>query len=187
MANGESEKTKPRTTNIDIELSTPLVVKALAAASTSSSFGPTFAWIVSDQRAEAERISFAEYQVKLLLHTQFVDVQTKGNSVTEAVICGHSGPEALKAKVFIDCSGGGFVAKQAGFECFEGRDGDKLQLPASIMYFVREFNETISPQIPEGWFASFAKKEDLPMTSIWPNGPGSKALKVKVPFGSSAS
>ena len=43
--------------------------------------------------------------VKLLLHTRFVDVATKGDSITEAIVCGQSGPEALRAKVFIDCTG----------------------------------------------------------------------------------
>jgi hypothetical protein len=125
-----------------------------------------------------------KYKVKLLLHTQFVDVKVRGRTITETVICGHSGPEALKAKVFIDCTGGAFVAHQAGFECMHGRLEDGLQLPASMMYFVRELDEDIKHWLPEEWH-TYSKEEKLPMTSIWPNGPKSKALKVKIPFGNS--
>ncbi|MFN2352482.1 MAG: FAD-dependent oxidoreductase, partial [Kiritimatiellia bacterium] len=48
--------------------------------------------------------------VKLLLHTRFVDARVQDGRVTEAVVCGMSGPEALRAKQFIDCSGESVVA-----------------------------------------------------------------------------
>ncbi len=121
------------------------------------------------------------YGVKLLLHTRFVDVQIKGNTITEAIVCGQSGPEALRARVFIDCTGEAQVAKQAGFECMQGRPEDGLQLPPSMMYFLREFNEPVEPQLPQGWFSPITAKEDLPMTSPWPNGPHGKAIKLKIP------
>ena len=43
--------------------------------------------------------------VKLLLHTRFVDARVKGGRITECVVAGSSGPEALRARVFVDCSG----------------------------------------------------------------------------------
>lgn len=52
-----------------------------------------------------------------------------------------------------------------------------------MMFFVRHVaTEQARPQLPEGWFNPPQKREDLPMTSLWPNGPGGNALKVKVPM-----
>ena len=120
--------------------------------------------------------------VKLLLHTRFVDVQVKEDgTITECIICGQSGPEALRAKQFIDCTGEGQVARTAGFETVKGRPEDGLQLPMSIMFFIREL-DSAEPQLPEGWFNPVTREEDLPMTSLWGNGPKSKALKVKIPM-----
>ena len=57
--------------------------------------------------------------VKLLLHTRFVDVMIRNGRVTECIICGKSGSEAVRASQFIDCTGEADVAHAAGFEkCF---------------------------------------------------------------------
>ena len=71
--------------------------------------------------------------VKLLLHTQFVDACTtdKGR-ITACIVCGKSGPEALQARQFIDCTGEADVARRAGFAVNKGRPEDGLQLPMSI-------------------------------------------------------
>ena len=119
--------------------------------------------------------------VKVLLHTRFVDVVTEGRRITHAVLRGNGGPEALAAKVFVDCTGQAEVTHSAGFSTIKGRDGDHCQLPPSMMAFVREVPGPITPQVPPGWFAPITRAEDLPMTSIWPHGPGAKALKIKVP------
>jgi hypothetical protein len=85
--------------------------------------------------------------------------------------------------VFIDCSGEADVARAAGFETMKGRTEDGMQLPMSIMYFVRHLTEAApGPLLPEGWFDPVRKEEDLPMTSVWPDGPGGNAIKVKVPM-----
>ena len=137
--------------------------------------------------------------VKLLLHTRFVDVVEKDGCITEVVVCGQSGPEAVRAEVYIDCTGEAQVAYAAGFATMKGRDADGKTLAMSMMAFVRhvfpeELNDVdkrrswrshmidYSPtQIPEGLFDPIRCKEDLPMVSIWPNGPCSNALKIKVP------
>ncbi len=120
--------------------------------------------------------------VKLLLHKRLVDVATKDSSITECVICGQSGPEALRAKVFIDCTGEGQVARQAGMETVKGRPEDGLPLPMSMMYFVRELPERPDPQVPTGWFGTIDTEDDLPMVSARPNGHGERSLKVKIPM-----
>lgn len=122
-----------------------------------------------------------KYGVKSLLHTRFVDVVLKNHQISEIVICGKSGPEALRAAIFIDCTGEGEVAHAAGFETMKGGTHG-FQLPMSMMYFVRHLAEEDPKQkIPAGWFERFSKRNDLPMTSIWPNGPGGNALKIKIP------
>ena len=123
-----------------------------------------------------------QHGVKALLHTRFVDTKAEETgTIRECLVCGQSGPELLRAKIFIDCTGEGHVAHRAGFSTVKGRDEDGLQLPMSLMFFVREITETVKPQVPQGWFNIIGSKEELPMTSIWPNGPQSKAIKVKIP------
>ncbi len=124
-----------------------------------------------------------ERGVKLLLHTRFVDAALSAGRITECIVCGHSGPEALRAKQFIDATGEADLARAAGFATMKGRPEDGLQLPMSMMFFVRHVDEKHArPQLPEGWFEPVRRREDLPMTSVWPNGPGANALKVKIPM-----
>jgi hypothetical protein len=122
-----------------------------------------------------------KHGVKLLLHTRFVDARLEGNRVSEAMVCGSSGPEALRARVFVDCTGEALVAHAAGFATVQGRGSDGVTLPPSMMFFMRKLEGEAKPQLPPGWFQPVARKEDLPMNTIWPNGPGGVALKLKVP------
>jgi len=120
-----------------------------------------------------------KHSVRLLLHTRCVDVQRQGMNLGPALVAGVSGLEALEAKVFVDASGDACLAQAAG--CAMLAPGPRGPLPPSLMYFVRELPEAAPPQLPAGWFHPVARKDDLPMTSTWPNGPQSKALKLKVP------
>ncbi len=122
-----------------------------------------------------------KYGVKLLLHTRFVDVVRSHRTLSECIICGQSGPEALRATQFIDCTGEGQVAHMAGFATMKGRKEDGLQLPMSMMYFLRELPESVNPQVPEQYFHTFHEIDELPMHTLWPNGPQSKTMKIKVP------
>ena len=121
--------------------------------------------------------------VKLLLHTRFVDAAVTDGRVGECIVCGKSGPEALRAKQFIDTSGEADLTRRAGFETVKGRPEDGLQLPMSMMFFVRHVEkEDARPHLPEGRFHPVRTKADLPMTSIWPDGPRGNAVKVKIPM-----
>lgn len=163
--------------------------------------GEVFDEIVSDLRLwkaiGQERTSVFHYEtlavvlqelllrrkVGLLLHTRFVDAREQDGRITEVVVCGKSGPEAIRARQFIDCTGDADVARFLGFSTFKGRAEDGLQLPMSMMYFVREVDAPeAGPCLPEGWFHPVLREEDLPMTSIWPDGPGGNAVKVKIPM-----
>ncbi len=84
--------------------------------------------------------------VKLLLHTRFADVCVKDGRIGACILAGFSGPEALAASQFIDCTGGGDVARTAGCEVMVADE----PLPMSMMYFVRE-GQGSGPKMPEGW------------------------------------
>jgi hypothetical protein len=121
--------------------------------------------------------------VKLLLHTRFVGVVQNDGVITECIILGKSGLEAIRARQFIDCTGDGDVARFAGFSVMKGRPEDGLQLPMSLMYFVRHVaHDEAFVQLPDGWFKPIYRKSELPMTSIWPDGPRANAIKIKIPM-----
>ena len=139
------------------------------------------------------------HNVKILLHTRFVDVVLSDRRISEAIVCGASGPEALRAPVFIDCTGEGMVAYSAGFTTMKGRDSDGFTLAMSMMAFIRHvlpeelIDESLRnagaskivpygyPQVPDGWLDRIKRRDDLPMVSVWPNGPRGNALKIKIP------
>ncbi len=121
--------------------------------------------------------------VRLLLHTRFVSAAARDGRITECILCGKSGLEAVQAKQFIDCTGEAEVVHTAGFATEKGREQDGLQLPMSLMFFIRHVEEQDARvQLPEGWFGRIDREEDLPMTTLWPNGPRSNAVKLKVPM-----
>jgi len=126
--------------------------------------------------------------VKLMLHTRFVDVNMKGREIAECVVCGKSGLEAIRAKVFIDTTGDADVARYANFATMKGDDKEGLQLPMSQMFFVREVDENeFVLQVPANFHNVIKDKKDLPMVSPWPDGPRGKAVKVKIPMFDSTS
>jgi len=120
--------------------------------------------------------------IRLLLHTRFVDVLCMDGHIGACIVCGPSGPEAVRAKQFVDCTGEGELAARAGFPTMKGGGGG-YQLPMSLLYFVRHVvNADRRREVPPGWFGSLEREDQLPMTSVWPNGPGSNAVKIKIPM-----
>ncbi len=63
----------------------------------------------------------------------------------------------------------------------KGREHDNIQLPMSLMFFIRHISDVNQlKHIPERYVERIERKEDLPMNTIWPNGPSSNAVKVKI-------
>ena len=122
--------------------------------------------------------------VKLLLHTRFVDASSADGRITECIVCGKSGPEALRARQFIDCTGDADVARACGFATVEGpaRGRAAAAHVDDVLRAARRSPRTPAPQLPEGWFEPIQTQEDLPMTSVWPDGPRGNAIKVKIPM-----
>ena len=121
--------------------------------------------------------------VRLLLHTRCVDARVRDGRITEALVCGASGLEALRANQFVDCSGESVLARAAGFATLSDRYAGRWQLPMSMMCFVRHVEGGADgPALPAGRLHPIANQADLPMTTVWPDGPGGQALKIKVPM-----
>lgn len=121
--------------------------------------------------------------VKLLLHTQFVDARVDRRRITEIIVSGPSGPEAIRARQFIDTSGQSVLARSAGCTTMSDWYDGQWRLPMSMMYFVRHVKPgATAPTLPPGWFDRIEDQADLPMTSVWPDGPGGNAIKIKIPM-----
>lgn len=120
--------------------------------------------------------------VKFLLHASFVDAVLTGPHIDHVIVDGPSGLFAISAKQFIDCTGDGFAARRCGFATMKGGDSG-YQLPMSYMYFVKHVTpEQKRNEVAPGWFPEISIKEQLPMTSIWPDGFNANAVKIKVPM-----
>ena len=119
-----------------------------------------------------------EAGVRLLLHCRLADAIVEDGRIRQVILVGASGMEALAADVFLDCTGDGVLARAAGFAQMKG---DPWQLPMSVMGFARHVADP-SKVIPvPAEFHRYDKREQMPMTTPWPDGPGSTALKIKVP------
>ncbi|WP_044212382.1 FAD-dependent oxidoreductase [Flammeovirga sp. OC4] len=82
-----------------------------------------------------------EPHLDLLLNTQAVNVEMKGNRIKKAV-CWQTSTETeyhISAEQFIDCSGDGLLAATAGAEYRTGREAKA------------EFNEKYAPEKADGW------------------------------------
>nr|MDO8084813.1 FAD-dependent oxidoreductase [Candidatus Sigynarchaeum springense] len=126
----------------------------------------------------------SRYGVMVMLHTRFVDMMRSGKALTHVLVAGKSGIEAIKARMFIDCTGEADVVHAAGFETVKGREADGLQLPMSIMFSTRQASWFGKPRrVPPEYFpwVPISSKEALPMTSFGPNGFLGRSVKVKVP------
>ncbi|HAS81961.1 MAG TPA: FAD-dependent oxidoreductase [Verrucomicrobia bacterium] len=69
--------------------------------------------------------------VPFTLHTQLVDVVAEQGRVHEAICAGKSGMFAIRAKVFVDCTGDGDLAAFAG-ATYEKGDADGNMMPGTL-------------------------------------------------------
>jgi len=73
----------------------------------------------------------AEAKVPFSFHTQVIDVPVHDGEVHEAVCAGKSGLFAIRAKVFVDCTGDGDLAALAGAP-YEKGDADGNMMPGTL-------------------------------------------------------
>lgn len=74
----------------------------------------------------------SESGADFLFHTRVIDVIREGDRIAHAVVAAPSGIWAVKAKVFIDATGNGDVAVQAGVPFGKG-DATGHMMPASLL------------------------------------------------------
>lgn len=77
-----------------------------------------------------------EAGVTVRLHSSFVKVNKDGEHIVSIDVLGAGEIETIAADVFIDATGDGFVAKNAGVNYCKGRESDHLMQPMSLMFSV---------------------------------------------------
>lgn len=77
-----------------------------------------------------------EAGVKIRLYTFVSHVLKEDNRVTGLVLESKSGPQAVKAKRVIDCTGDGDAAAKAGAPFYKGRETDGRMQPMTLMFKV---------------------------------------------------
>lgn len=86
--------------------------------------------------------------VRIRIHTRVVGAAVDQNRVTAVLTESKSGRECWTAKNFIDCSGDGDLAAQAGCEFEFGRPGDGITQPMSLMVLLTGVtSEGITPYV----------------------------------------
>ena len=90
-----------------------------------------------------------ENNVQMFLHSFFMDTLVENDRVKGAVILNKSGPQAIRAKVTIDCSADGDVAYKAGSAMEVGRKSDGLTQPMTMFFRVAGVDEKIGEYVAE--------------------------------------
>lgn len=78
----------------------------------------------------------SEHNVEVLFHSFVNDVILQDDKIAAVIIQTKNGPQAVTAKVVIDCSGDGDVAYASGVEFESGRKTDHLNQPGTVNFRV---------------------------------------------------
>lgn len=95
---------------------------------------------------DAEVLKFVAFEmceeagVNLLLHSFVTDAIRAGDTVKGIVVHNKSGRMELRARVVVDATGDGDVAALAGAEFMQGREGDGLTQPMTLMFKLGNVN-----------------------------------------------
>ena len=82
----------------------------------------------------------AEHGVEMLFHTMLAAVETRDGRVAEIIVANKRGLTALKAKVYVDCSGDADLAAWAGAEFQKGDERGELQ-PGTHCFILANVDE----------------------------------------------
>jgi hypothetical protein len=110
-------------------------------------------------KIELDRL-VVEHEITPYLHTFYVAPQMEGSRVTAVFIENKNGRQAIRAKVFVDATGDGDLAKDAGLS-FEIREGlqppttcAKISgLPSSMLTLIDKHREEFGLARDHGWGA----------------------------------
>lgn len=99
--------------------------------------------------------------VEVLFHTGFAGTVKQGDRVAAVIVNTREGLYALEAPVFIDCTGDGRAAIDAGASYTSGREADGLTQPMTLMFMMQNTGKPVPPALPEGCYR-YESVSDLP-------------------------
>ncbi len=79
--------------------------------------------------------------VEVHLHSPVVNVVKVDDRLTGLIVGTQQGPALMRAKVFVDATGDGFIAAQAGAPFVQGRDQDGRSQPVSVEFTLEDVDE----------------------------------------------
>ncbi|NHN31414.1 FAD-dependent oxidoreductase [Paenibacillus agricola] len=100
-------------------------------------------------------------QVQVCYHTEFVGVVKEEGRLKAVIASTREGLQAFEGKQFIDCTGDGRVAIDAGVPFTSGREEDGLTQPMTLMFMMQNTGKPVIPLLPEGCY-DYQSVEDLP-------------------------
>jgi hypothetical protein len=100
-------------------------------------------------------------QVHVCYHTEFVGVAKEGGRLKAVIASTREGLKAFEGKQFIDCTGDGRVAIDAGVPFTSGREEDGLTQPMTLMFMMQDTGKPVTPLLPEGCY-DYQSISDLP-------------------------
>jgi FAD-dependent oxidoreductase family protein len=108
--------------------------------------------------------------VKVVFHADFVASATSEGRVTAVAINTREGLRSVEGGVFIDCTGDGRVAIDAGAPHFAGREGDGMTQPMTLMFQMQDTGKPVQRNLPADC-PTYEKVEDLPQGRLlhWEN------------------
>lgn len=122
----------------------------------------------------------AKEGVEVLFHVSFVGAVMEQGRVKAVVANSREGLIAFEADVFIDCTGDGRVAIEAGAAYTTGREGDGMTQPMTLMFMMQNTGRPVERQLPEGCY-HYENVEDLPQGRLlyWEeNEPGNLLVNM---------
>jgi len=119
-----------------------------------------------------------EAGVKLLVHTQFINVIREGKIATSVIIANKTGLCQINCKQLIDASGDADVVARGHWPFVKGGpilsvEGGEIkskeplaQLPMSMYFMMLNTHKKVKPYLPSG-YPQWQRDEDLPMITIY--------------------
>ena len=128
--------------------------------------------------------------VEFTFHTQLIDVETNGDRVTAAIVAAKSGVFAVKAKIYIDCTGDGDLAAWAGAPFEKGDEqgnlmpGTLCSLWANVDFDTwKQSGMIASCRLPEAFKDKVFTHEDMHLPGFWQVGPNIGGGNIGHTFG----
>ncbi|MGG6310111.1 FAD-dependent oxidoreductase [Paenibacillus macerans] len=109
--------------------------------------------------------------VEVLFHAGFCGTVMESDQVKAVVLNTREGLLALEAQVFIDCTGDGRVAIDAGASYTTGREADGMTQPMTLMFMMQNTGRPVRRELPEGGYR-YEDVSELPQGRLlhWEQG-----------------